>query len=139
MEIQCQGCGETVPLGSAKCPHCGAQMPEPAGDVPTTPKATEPAGRSTCPNCGSVTAANVDRCPHCGHESAAFGQKASIAEKVLLRILFVLVGVPAGLFGACTGFFAVGGGTDGGFIALGVLGLGIFALLLWLWVRSLKS
>lgn len=62
-----------------------------------------------------------------------------MSEKVLLGVLFVLIGVPAGLFGACTGFFTVGGGMPGAFMALGLVGLCIFALLLWLWVRSLKS
>ena len=145
MEIQCQFCGETVPLGSAKCPHCGAAMPEPAGDIPMSPKVPEAPAAFRCPNCGSVMDLDALRCPHCGFEGEGVParRRASTAEKVLLGVLFVLVGVPAGLLGACTGMLGASYGGKGGldlatWVGLAALGIGVFALLLWLWIRSLK-
>jgi hypothetical protein len=109
-----------------------------------TPKGSEAPEDFTCPNCGAGMDLDAVRCPHCGFEGEGVpGRgKASTAEKVLLGVLFVLVGVPAGLLGACMGMSTGSGAASyvgsGLLVGMGLVGIGVFALLLWLWIRSLK-
>ena len=134
MDIQCPGCGKSVDQGLAKCPHCGADLPAQRGGTP--PPVPEAQESRICYNCGAEIPANSAHCPNCGFGPAR--GSASIAEKVLLGVLFVLVGVPAGLFGACAGLFASGGAASPVFALMSLGGLLVFGLLLSLWIRSLK-
>ena len=98
-----------------------------------------------CPNCGKALAEGGRYCPHCGWTP----EPSRSGEKVLYGLLTLLVGLPALLIGGC--FCVVGGGglmTPGGasadrsfglaFGAIGLVGVAIFALLLWLFIRSFR-
>lgn len=99
-----------------------------------------------CGNCGGTVPGDQAYCPHCGFgpwESGwRSGGSASTTEKVVLGVLFVIVGLPAGLVGACLGLTGRSEGASylglGLWLGMGLVGVGVFALLLWLWVRSLK-
>lgn len=98
-----------------------------------------------CPNCGQPLVDGGRYCPRCGWSAAP----ARSGEKLLYGLLTLLIGLPALLVGGC--FCVVGGGsllTSGVqtgdhameliFTAIGLAGVGIFVLLLWLFIRSFR-
>jgi hypothetical protein len=130
MEKKCPSCGETVPVGGSNCPKCGASMP--VGGAP-------PVQRTRCGNCGAEIPTGVGHCSNCGYgggSQAVPKRGGSMAERVILTVLFVVIGIPAGLFGACAGLFAASGSPDMILLSLG--SLVICGLLLWLWIRALR-
>ncbi|HVT12727.1 MAG TPA: hypothetical protein VHE55_10710 [Fimbriimonadaceae bacterium] len=52
-------------------------------------------------------------------------------------LLFIFVGVPAGSMGGC--LVVAGIGSDPGLLLIGIGGLAIGAVLLWLLIRAVKS
>ena len=69
-----------------------------------------------CPNCGQEY--EGDRCPNCGRPTVSSWTRA------LAILIVVLLGLPAGLFGACSAVFAassLSGSFDPGSLLLGVV------------------
>lgn len=83
-----------------------------------------------CPNCGAFVETGTNTCPQC----AASLRRTSGGLKVLWIILFVLLGLPSLCLGGCFLLIAPSGASSNGalFAVLGLAGLGIFVLLLWL-------
>ena len=84
-------------------------------------------------------------CPRCGWSSGP----NRTGERVAYGLVLLLVGVPALLVGGCFAFVGLIGagsvtsssadqGLIVGFGLIGLVGIGIFLLLLWLFIRSFR-
>lgn len=64
-----------------------------------------------CPNCNSDLNGEEDFCPHCGaaiSEPAKRGLRGRpISNETVTLILFVVLGIPAGVLGACSTYGAL--------------------------------
>ena len=64
--MNCPSCGQRVPEGSERCPHCdhvlSVQPPVPPANVPLA-----------CPRCGAQLSALAPYCPNCGTPIAHTG------------------------------------------------------------------
>ncbi len=131
MHWQCAACGELIDKGVELCPNCGAPQPEEDD-------------RPCCPNCDAPLEAGAVRCPFCGIFLGPDGMddRRTVA-KWSAFALFVLVGLPAGLFGACAGSLAFSS-TDAavserlGLYAVAALGVAVFAWLVTLLLRQIR-
>jgi RNA polymerase subunit RPABC4/transcription elongation factor Spt4 len=97
---QCAACGELVGEGQEVCPSCGAAEP---GE----------AERRACPNCDAPVNVGDVRCSYCGWRldrpvnPSVNSSRDCRPGKIAAVLAFVLIGLPAGLFGACSGAVAL--------------------------------
>jgi RNA polymerase subunit RPABC4/transcription elongation factor Spt4 len=132
MHWQCAACGELVDRDAESCPKCGAPIP------------LESEGPQ-CPNCDAPVPEGAKLCPFCGHSTTPVDlAKEKRVAKWVVVLLFVFVGLPAGLFGACSGVVAFTGygARAEDVVLLSLLAIGGLTLCGWLvalLVRQLRS
>lgn len=96
-----------------------------------------------CPNCGAELDESVQFCPHCGLRRGvprqAASAKSSVGKtvwQVISLLLFLLLGIPAALFGGCMLILASGGSTKWTFdtyaIVYGPIALAVILFVLFL-------
>ncbi|MDR3687891.1 MAG: zinc-ribbon domain-containing protein [Fimbriimonas sp.] len=99
------------------CGNCGADVPD---------------GNRYCPNCGEPIADSIIVTP-------ARQPGAGLLAKILSVTLFIVLGVPLALFGACLLFLSGGSGWRPRLEVLPILGIGAVCLLaaygLLVWVK----
>ena len=90
---------------------------------------------SKCPKCGSAIPYVGAYCAGCGHNPEL--ERQNRRSSIGFILAFVLVGLPAGLCGAC--FLALGGlsSPDPATSAVGIGGIVLCVLLLGLMIRSM--
>lgn len=92
-----------------------------------------PPQEKVCPKCGGAIPFGTD-CPTCGPP------RANTTMVVVSAVLLAVVGLPAGLAGACFLLFAPGSGTSSASFALiGFLGLALPLLFLVMLIRAVMK
>lgn len=94
-----------------------------------------------CPNCGAQVSPHQSYCATCGY-GRAIRRGWGTAAQVIFTLMFVLVGVPAFLFGGCVlilGASTSATSADQSWLALAIGGFVVGALLLFLMIRSYRA
>lgn len=94
-----------------------------------------------CPNCGAQVSPHESYCPTCGY-GRGIQRGWGTAAQVIFTLMFVIVGVPALLFGGCVLILGASmneSSKDLSWIGLAVGGFALAAILLYLMIRSYRA
>lgn len=94
-----------------------------------------------CPNCGGTVSPHQTYCATCGYGRTT-RRGWGTAAQVIFTLAFVIVGVPAFLFGGCVlliGATAPEGRNDTSWLGLVIGGFVLGAILLFLMIRSYRA